>query len=533
MLADTVLRDATSAAPTPYWRVNAVSALGTVLSALLSGSALTDGTMGAGSDTDFSSNAYNQQSTGYHQILQLFVSRGYLHTLFRYGLVPSADMDLYGSIIGLAITVSNSVQGVHLLISNQLLSVISGLPVVDISGLQYAYDAFKHLSVEERSRAVDEMEASVDALWSPIVRLLTSMLTMDSQNIELLECAVQLLHKNEQLVGYLLGLRMHSLRGLEMTRALVALMAILSSYCRGIATSTSSRASSALGMRTQWDKVLGVIGDWYTTDICALVKAIGHAPIPGLTGQMDAMRRVHYEGQREAAEWWTAVQPSTDRDTLLLDAICTPPIAAPAAAAALRIDDRLASQVSKKMMKVNRAWSVFDAQKLSLGHKILESAAGVLRARASHILTHLKSGAGLGLAASFDVASITAAFCACANLYRTRPYAAESALSADRDRNNSWLVSADAVLASPGFASTARPRGARAVDSEASEEVHKSLLYVSENLICALYYVAEAMTVEELSKNTTSFRSVLTACEAFDAHSFLSETGRRLSKLLG
>jgi hypothetical protein len=512
------------------------------MSALLSGSALNDPSL---SDAEFSSHLHNQSSAGYHQILQLFVSRGYLHTLFRYGMIPSADMQLYGAIISLAITVSGSAHGVQLLISNQLLSVIADLPVVDISGLQYAFDAFKHLSVEERSSALDEVEANVDVMWSPLVRLLTSMLSVDSQNIELLECAVQLLHKNDALVTYLLGLRMHSLRGLEMTRDLVGLMAILSSYCRGVATTSAARPTGALGMRTQWDKVLGVVGEWFNADICSLVKAIGHAPIPGMSGQLDMLRRVRFDEQNgEAAEWWAAVQPSTERDGQLLDALCTPPIVASAAAAALRLDERQASQVSRKMMKVNRAWSVFDAQKLSLGHRILENAASVLRARASHILTHMKSGQGLGLPGSMDIAAIASALCACAELYRTRSFAAAAVVteahpSGDLDKSR-WLVSSDAVMASPGFGAASRNRSgpsqtagrSETVDA-GSDEVHKSLLYVSENLICALYYVAEAMTVEELSRNSAAFRSVLAVCEAFDAHSFLHETGRRLGKLLG
>jgi hypothetical protein len=252
-----------------------------------------------------------------------------------------------------------------------------------------------------------------------------------------------------------------------------------------------------------------------------------------MSGKLDVLRRARFdEHVGESAEWWVAVQPSTERDGQLLDALSTAPLAEATVAAALRLDERLASQVSRKMMKVNRAWSAFDAQKLSLGHRILENAASVLRTRASHILTHMRSGVGLGLPASFDVAAISSAFCACAELTRTRLYAPSSDAEKDREGGR-WLVSSDAVMASPGFGAASKSRGRTEAVDAGSEEVHKSLLYVSENLICALYYVAEAMTVEELSRNASSFRSVLGVCEAFDAHSFICETGRRLGKLLG
>jgi hypothetical protein len=292
------------------------------------------------------------------------------------------------------------------------------------------------------------------------------------------------------------------------------------------------------------------------------------------------------------AIWWTSIQPTSDFDWALVAQSIASPLPLNVATNAVRqnISGPGDKSVPSTGLGLNRTWSQYDSLKLQLGHQVLESIASILRT------SSLMSASHQSFSGEFDIGTIVEVFCCCAELSTTKRYPVgeqvDSSDMANRGpragdgktalgNGENWLTSTNPVTfsrvgggASTGFglaavaSLAARTAGLysanptddsadtgtglnnkegleekgklqpTSVDQDAASSskgvasIDKTLSFVTENLICAIYSISLNMTSKELAEKSTDLQACLRICEEFPPHSFISEVGRWLGKLI-
>lgn len=511
-------------------------------------------------------------SSGFHQIIQQLTNKGHLHDIFVTSLVHTArhnilDMGLFRATLEMCVPVASSAEGVSILLDNKLLQFINELKPIDPVPVLLE-DSIGFASTSDLAAMKQESEDLIDDLLTPVLRVFRAMLSVSPLCIPLLEGCANYFHRNADVVKHLLSLKIKSLKGLSMIKSLVGILSIISAYKGPKGADTSSNMPPRIP-----------IADYFITELTNLLKRIGLSPIPGLH-QTDNW--IHSIGGNHAI-WWTAVQPSSEFDWVLVARPATSPLSLNVATNAVRqkISDENATGLG-----LNRTWSIYDSAKLQLGHQILQSTASIMRSVATTSEFHKI------MAADLDIAAIAEVFNCCAELILTKNYAGDTSGPIDLlNRNHSrglngenkggignrnfddWLTSTKPVLfhreksAASGFGLSAvaslaaRAAGIKQEDTPLADSnlmdesddtkpclsdnnhvksdgtqnagnssIDRSLAFVTENLICALYCISQSHSSKDLAAVSAELQNSVRYCERFPAHSFISEVGRWLGK---
>jgi hypothetical protein len=559
VLAETILRDAVSAQTIAYWKLTAVATFGAILSATNPGAAYDAAGAGGGAISD-AAVSYRLGSVGFQQIIELLKTKGYLKALFDSGFGGNGgefDIGLYKGTLDMCVPLACTKEGVDVLIKNDLLTYIARLKPCP-SQASYLDDANRDLPADSASIR-DLAETNIINYLSPVFRVFRAMLSSCPEDVHILEGCVTFLNCNEPVVLELLGLKLTSLAGLELTKAAVSMMNVVAAF-KGSGASIRSSLVNSVGY---WDSSTGILGVWYTPQLCALLAKLGETkssliapvdyvifaaydvglnPIPGLGSRSSANDPRGARSSKSSGTWWDAIQPCNG-DELKLERTPQPaPFSVAVSLAAVRGSTKKSESGAVEALKsLNREWSAYDSKKLELGHEIVQAVAATLRSRS--ITLSARPGGG---AAAFDISSVVGVFCACSTLLLNKEYADSSSggntLFGDVSSAD-WLMSADSILlGSPAAARSGRgfkfERGnamvqaSKGSNSGSSVKIERMLTFVTENLLCAIYSIVSALPLIERAGLASTLTKCMESCEKFPPHSFHNEIGRWISKLL-
>jgi hypothetical protein len=186
-----------------------------------------------------------------------------------------------------------------------------------------------------------------------------------------IEGTAQYLQLNHLLMTYLLRLRSQTLKGFQLSEAILALMVLVVSSSPGGSskqarhTIDSSPSFSLVSrdserdrgmVRDAWDTIIGSRGDTFISDICALLKLLGGEPLPT---QLSSRY-----GSGKGTGWWARFTPSTPHEEFLHQTECPQGL-----------------NKGGGGMGTPPGWSLFDQKKLMLSLHVTSLATAFLRRR--------------------------------------------------------------------------------------------------------------------------------------------------------
>ena len=324
-----------------------------------------------------------------------------------------------------------------------------------------------------------------------------------------IEGAAKFLHLNHHLVSYLLRLRSHTLKGLRLTEAVLALMVLVaastaegsSKQARHFNESTPSQQ----GEGTAWN-MLGSTGDAFISDVCVLLKILGGEPM------CSAMPSRYGRGSgREEGGWWAQFPPSTAHEFLLSEQFISPS------------QDRHTGGVGgSRGLVAPPGWSMFDQTKLMLSLRVTSLAAAFLRRRSGILATGSSTltGAAAGSLLAIDFDAVTLAFTKCAELSQKEGSSSSS--------SSQWLVNQSSIEhPSSSFALSVIDERSLQPAGQSIQDAVPALLYVVENLICVLHNLNAAASTQERACWTLDLDHCVRITERdFPSHSFVKQVGR-------
>jgi hypothetical protein len=258
------------------WRFSALSCLGTIFS-ILGPTRYKSG---------FNEGVDNHIIGGSHSFLRALdplVRNGYLQHLLASMSPHSLEDDdlsfddkkfLFKGVSALCLEISCSQEGVEALVNCGILEIIKSLPPLSIpNSMPSDLAAFGFQDDVVKQEAHLEME---DKLM-PLLNLLRTMAST-SNSFSVLECCASYMRKNYAVVSYLLRFRILTLRGMEMTEAVVALAIMVASAPSNNSSfsNISTPNQSTEEATSLWDSELGQMSDTLTTDISSLLSNIGN-----------------------------------------------------------------------------------------------------------------------------------------------------------------------------------------------------------------------------------------------------------------
>ena len=299
-------------------------------------------------------------------------------------------------------------------------------------------------------------------------------------------------------MSYLLRLRTHTLKGLALTEAVLALMVLVVTAAAEGPTKQARHSTDTTPSTPRdgavWD-MLGDRGDTFITDICGMLKTLGGEPLPRPGRGM----------ARDTGGWWARYLPATPQEESLSKQI----VATSA--------DSGREQIG---LVTPPGWSLFDQNKLMLSLKVTSLAAAFLRKRSCTLSSGsvpFDGGEGDLLAMDFD--AIAVAFVACAG------YSCQGSLPSSSVQ---WLTNSSAI--EPSFSSSSLTIVNAEDRSRTDQEVNNALpalLYIAENLICVLHNMNGAASTQERACWALDLdRCVGVAERDFPSHSYVKQVGR-------
>ena len=322
--------------------------------------------------------------------------------------------------------------------------------------------------------------------------------------------AAKFLHLNHHLVSYLLRLRSHTLKGLRLTEAVLALMVLVaastaegsSKQARHFNETTPSRQ----GEVTAWN-MLGSTGDALISDVCVLLKLLGGEP-------MCSARQSRYgrgSGREEGGGWWAQFPPSTAHEFLLSEQFISP-----------SQEVNTGGVGGSRGLVAPPGWSMFDQTKLMLSLRVTSLAAAFLRRRSGILATGSSTltGSTAGSLLPIDFDAVALAFTKCAELSYKEGMSSSS--------SSQWLVNHSSIEhPSSSFALTLIDERSLESMGQNIQDAIPALLYVVENLICVLHNLnAAASTQERACWALDLDHCVMITERDFPSHSFVKQVGR-------
>lgn len=181
--------------------------------------------------------------------------------------------DLFKGVAALCLEIACSQEGAEALVNCGILEIIISLPPLSIpNSIPSDLAAFGFQDDVVRQEAHLDME---DKLM-PLLNLLRTMAST-SNLFQVLECCAAYIRKNFAVITYLLRFRISTLRGMEMTEAVVALATMVASAPANnssFSTTSSPNQSNKVAI-SLWDSELGQKSDTLTSDISSLLANIG------------------------------------------------------------------------------------------------------------------------------------------------------------------------------------------------------------------------------------------------------------------
>ena len=282
----------------------------------------------------------------------------------------------------------------------------------------------------------------------------------------------------------------------------------------------------------------------------------------------------------KSVPWWAAIEPSTEYDWSLVAQPACSILPVNIASNAVRQSNSGDKPANWAVLGLNRTWSTYDSIKLKLGHETLKRVVSIIRSSA------FVSESRQSVSSELDVVVVAQTFCLCGELLRTKSYSSENSLLTGhglrKKRNGieakhisgqeNWLTSTKNILPSGGsngptgfglaaVASLAKRAaglnpmednmngsddkvvddyiqvandhsdGERSLD-HGEVELESMLVFVTENLISTLYSYSLTLSSKELAKYRADILASVELCELFPSHSFISEVGRWLGKMV-
>lgn len=324
-----------------------------------------------------------------------------------------------------------------------------------------------------------------------------------------IEGAARFLQLNHQLVTYLLRLRSHTLKGLGLTEAVLALMVLVAAA----STEGSSKQAKyfAESIPSQQEEVtlwntLGSRGDSFIADTCALLKLLGGEPLRSSSSTYGR------GAGREDSGWWAQFPPSTAHELLLSEQFISS-----------SQDSNAGSMNGQTGLVAPPGWSLFDQAKLMLSLRVTSLAAAFLRRHSSTLSSGSPSSfnaSATGGHLAIDFNAVALAFMTCAGLsYREGASSSSSA---------QWLMNPSAIE-HPSSSFVMIVMGEKDLDSrgQSIQDAIPALLYVAENLICVLHNLNSSASIQEKACWTLDLdRCVRVAERDFPSHSFIKQVGR-------
>lgn len=574
-------RDATSGPL--IWRISAIAALTAMLASLAPSS---DPGVN-GSDSADNGYAQTSPSAGYLIALQTIASKGSLMQLVALGMggddhthsagehnalvtvahgalageeyARRADEErnegLFESVCALCVQVAASREGVEELTRCGVIRRLCGLNHLHapLSDVQSDLESSLRATPSERAQIASQLRFETQFL--SVLRVLQAMASTSPTRI-VLEGCLQFMRSHHATVTYFLRVRSHSLGGLSVTRAVVALLATAAAApestvqlpqpsadpfgqtptkkqrgADGSAEKPSAGSSSAM----PFESVLGHYADSFTADVCKLLQIIGSDPIPAPPGSWQSGSGL--SGASNRAPWWTRIHPAPYTAEMEYAQL-------PCSQVHLGSDSGL-----------TRQWTLFDERKMRVGIDVIRQASVLLRVRAevwisrkapksvlSHqpVEAHLRPRVGMaglsGNGSADEIASLLAlsgltaidfptvvqVFCACAS-----PVLRRGAVDPQKTAMH-WLSSSS--LPHPTESGVGEETADISGLSSTGDVVSPSLLFVSENLICVLHAMVLAFTAASMDAVPRGADADLDSClqlaKKFPQHSFIRSVAR-------
>ena len=506
-LADLLGADATTGPA--LWRVSALAALTGVLTAL--SPARADGGDAA------------SPGHGYVTVLKTLVLRGHLAAILEY--VGPADRastsgshteeELFTAATSLCVALASTREGCVALLDGRFMPRVGALP----------YFRYPPPSPEEilpfgpdGAAMRDEACATLVSRLAPVLRALRCLCSTLPAADALAGTAAFLL-ANQRTVTYLLRLRMQTLRGLELTEGVLALLvAVAAAPCVDADALAGANKQARLSLlhggapavpaagprppaQPLWDSALGPsgAGDGFTNDVCALLRLLGTEPLPaqvvsaltGTGGLLGVGLGLSRGGDpRAPSGWWARFAPTTDEEQRWLQTT-------------MPGSDRDFTAAAAQLA----GWSIFDQKKASAALRTLTLCSSFARVRASACANGSSAATRAGLLA-IDFDAVVGAFCRGAELAH--------ALEGSADPTG-WMT---------GAASAGRPEARGAL----LQALLPAVRLLTENLVCVLHDMHVASTPEERAGWAGGLDRALATCERlFPAtDSFVGRVGRHL-----
>lgn len=259
--------------------------------------------------------------------------------------------------LGLCTHIASTHEGIDVLIQCDLLDRLTNLPPIPTP---YSVTSDLIEANFDEESLMRESHNAVDKTLMPILTLLRTMASTESaQTSFVLKKIAEFLNNNYSIVCYLLGLRIKSLRGLELVDSITVLLAMIAaapsdaaattSFLAGgysdtkfpatpspafattlsSSSSTTSSSSSSSSNITLWDAVFGARSDALTAALSELLAIFGSDPVPTTGSALNLTHKFTSTTTRVPTTWWTIIQPTTPEEEVLhsshLDSTVSPP----------------------------------------------------------------------------------------------------------------------------------------------------------------------------------------------------------------
>lgn len=465
-----------------------------------------------------------------------------------------SDNGMFESTLSLCVNLSRSSEGADELIKHGILQSLIDLdkfvnPLPNLIEDNFFSDtSTSESSADLRAALTSKSQQKFQSQFLTVVNFLYSLVS-HSLSRPVVQSCLQFLRKNQMTVTHFLRMRTMTLKGLQVTQALVRLIGVCAQHSTLSIRNLQSAGSRELdnGMTgsgnantnaTQeylFETVLGQFSDSFTSDIVRLMHRIGLNPSPK-TGLYDPMSDWIHGGLNtddKKSDWWIKIQPVAGTDdeqltnTFVKSSSDTNGAARPHSDECSLFDNLkyqcgLDILVSSSVFLHNKASSICQVRNLNLMASTVPRKNQ--RVAESYAVTSKSSSSASFLSIDFQLVAKT--FNSCATLLVKMKSSEESA-GRDASENSTaltWLRSDESVLG------TRLDVNSLVLSHDLPSKAFQSSVFntVAESLICVIYILVTAAMSSEDNRQVQVFKKdleklIMRSSENWPSHSFVRQ----------